>query len=244
MSLSHLEQHRSLGRGIFCAADVERIANFESGVYNRLFLPVLLGEKEDKIYEAAVGPGILQCWMKNQGISESEGCDISIKEVDLAKLFNPRVVQDDAIKHLQERFSPNSFSAIVALDFYEHLEREDFSRFLEVAFSRLKVGGTLILRGPNGDSPLVGTNLYNDVTHVWAYTTQSLRDLLSIAGFSRVSFVDDAESSLHSGRWWKLPLMVVAQHLLTWTLYAASRVKIKYWGASLYIFARKENDPT
>jgi len=239
MKTSLHKDNRSVGRGILYPCDVERVAISEARIYNRLILPVLLSDKAGKIYEAAVGPGILQCWMKNHGISELEGSDISRKEVDLAKYFNSRIVQSDAIKDIEERFAQDTFSLIIALDFYEHLQRADLSKFLHVAFSRLQPGGTLILRGPNADSPLVGTNFYNDVTHVWAYTTQSLRTLLSIAGFSRVSFVDDTRSSLHSGRWWKLPLMIVAQTLLTWTFYAASRVKIKYWGASIYVFARK-----
>lgn len=239
MNPHYINEHQSLGRGIICASDVERIANFEKKIYDRLILPPLLASEAGKIYEAAVGPGILQCWLKSHGISEVEGCDISHKEIDLAKNFNARIVKSDAIKDLEERFAADSFSLIVALDFYEHLERADFSKFLDIAFSRLQPGGTLILRGPNGDSPLVGTNFYNDVTHVWAYTTQSLRALLSISGFSQISFVDDTKSSLHSGRWWKLPLMVFAQHLLTWAFYAASRVQIKYWGASIYVFARK-----
>jgi len=239
MDIPGYYNNQSYARGILTYADVERASHFEADVYARLILPHLVDKKAGTIYEAAVGPGILQCWISAHGFSDLEGSDISKNEVDLAQHFNPKVVQADAINDLSKRFSENSLSAIVALDFYEHLERDDFRKFLEVALSRLQPGGILIMRGPNADTPIVGSNLYNDITHVWAYTTVCLRALLSIAGFTRIWFCDDTKSSLHHGRWWKLPIMVVSQWLLTGVFWAASRYRIRFWGSSIYLYAQK-----
>lgn len=231
---------QSRGRGIETIADVERHARFEQFVFDRVLQPHLSAGSRDVVYEAATGPGILQWWLKARGFRNVEGSDFSSTEIELAKLINPALAQGDSIADLETRFQKDSLAAIVALDFYEHLPREDFRRFLNVAFSRLTGNGILILRGPNADSPLVGSNLYNDVTHVWAYTTVCLTALLKIAGFAPIWFMDDTRASLHRGRWWKLPLMAASQNLLTAAFWSATRVKINYWGSSLYVYARKK----
>jgi len=230
---------QSRGRGILTSLDVERHARFEQFVFDRVLLSHLSAVSRGIVYEAATGPGILQWWLKARGFRNVEGSDFSSTEIKLAKMINPALVQGDSVDDLETRFPKDSLGAIVALDFYEHLPREDFRRFLNVAFSRLTGDGILILRGPNADSPLVGSNLYNDVTHVWAYTSVCLTALLRIAGFSRIRFMDDTRASLHRGRWWKLPLMIASQNLLTVFFWSATRVRIRYWGSSLYVYAQK-----
>jgi 2-polyprenyl-3-methyl-5-hydroxy-6-metoxy-1,4-benzoquinol methylase len=228
---------QSKGRGIFKSSDVQAIADFEKNVFDYLILPYLPSRSNIKIYEAAVGPGILQKWLQACGYKDIEGSDFSCAEVAIANEFNPRLIVADSTSDLTTRFTEKNFDAVLALDFYEHLPREEFRRFLEAVLSRLKPGGILILRGPNGDSPFVGCNLYNDITHVWAYTTICLSALLRIAGFSKVSFSDDTRGAIHSGRWWKLPLMVISQKMLSFVCWAATRVKVKFWGSSIYVYA-------
>jgi len=232
-------KEQSRGRGIASYKDVEKLALLEQASFDRILLPYFPHDSNCNIYEAAVGPGILQSWLKNHGYENVEGSDFAGNEIALAKMFNAKVVVQDSVSDLQTRFSESTFDIIVALDFYEHLPREKFREFLNIALSRLKHGGVLIMRGPNGDSPLVGANLYNDITHVWAYTTICLRSLLRVAGYSSVTFSDDTRAALHSGRWWKLPLMAVSQKLLFLLFWSASRVKVNFWGSSLYFYARR-----
>jgi 2-polyprenyl-3-methyl-5-hydroxy-6-metoxy-1,4-benzoquinol methylase len=232
-------KQQSCGRGIDSYNDVERLAFFERAAFDRILLPHFPRDSQCSIYEAAVGPGILQSWLQTHGYKNVEGSDFAENEIYLARMFNPKVVIEDSVSDLKTRFSESCFDVIVALDFYEHLPREVFREFLAVALSRLRRDGVLIMRGPNADSPLVGCNLYNDITHVWAYTTVCLRSLLRIAGYSSVTFSDDTRAILHSGRWWKLPLMVCCQKLLSLVFWSASRVKVNFWGSSLYVYARK-----
>jgi 2-polyprenyl-3-methyl-5-hydroxy-6-metoxy-1,4-benzoquinol methylase len=232
-------KQQSKGRGIHGALDVAALAQFEKVVFDRLILPHLPKTLSADIYEAAVGPGILQKWLQSCGYKDVEGSDFSETEVALAKVFNPRVIVADSVRDLTQRFSGQTLDAVLALDFYEHLSREDFREFLTVAFSRLKPGGILIMRGPNADSPFVGCNLYNDITHVWAYTTVCLYALLRITGFSEVSFSDDTRDAIHSGRWWKLPLMVASQKMLSCICWAATRINVRFWGSSIYVYARR-----
>ena len=231
-------EHQAKARRIKSITDVEREAAFESHVFDRLILPALLAAGSGDIYEAACGPGILQRWLLSHGFEDVQGSDFSENEALLAAETNPRIHHGDSLSHLKT-FGPARFNAIIALDFYEHLSREDFRRFLDIAADALKPGGVLIMRGPNGDSPFVGLNLYNDITHVWTYTTVALQALLDLAGFTRITFDDDTDKALHHGRWWKRPMMRISRSILTALALAATRQKIRHWGMSLYVYATK-----
>jgi SAM-dependent methyltransferase len=228
---------QSEARGIHSINDVVRVSAQEKVCFDQLILPFLPKEKSAVIYEAATGPGILQQWLNSRGFTNLEGSDFAENEAKMAGQVNPRVVYGDSISDLEERFQPESFSAIIALDFFEHIPRERFRNFLAIAATRLNKDGVLILRGPNADSPFVGLNLYNDITHVWAYTTVCLRVLALLAGFNKVEFADDTVGSIHRGGWWKRPLMVAAQKVLTFLFHAATRQRVALWGSSVYVYA-------
>lgn len=231
--------NQSQARGIVGISDVKRMAAESADIFDRIFLRHLSSNKEAMIYEAATGPGILQAWLRSRSFTNLQGSDFSEKEALLARQITPNIVHGDSIADLQNRFSESTFDAIIALDFFEHIPRDRFREFLRISATRLKPQGILILRGPNADSPLLGHNLYNDITHVWAYTTTCLRILCQLEGFQNIKFCDDAIPGIHHGACWKAPLMKLAQVILTQIVWMASRQKVQYWGSSIYLFARK-----
>src|SRR5688500_19377563 len=99
---------------------------------------------------------------------------------------------------------PASLSAIIAIDLVEHLGKDVFVEFLEQSKRVLRPGGSLILRLPNGDSPLVGLNLFNDITHVWTYTSNCLSSLARMVGFAATDFFDESTHALRDHRWIKV----------------------------------------
>ena len=231
--------NQSQARGIKGISDVRRMAAETAHIYDRILLAQLPTNRECAIYEAATGPGIFQAWLQDRGFSNLHGSDFSEKEATLAGQITQGIVYGDSVADLENRFSECTCDAIIALDFYEHISRERFRDFLRIASSRLKPSGVLILRGPNANSPLVGLNLYNDITHIWAYTTTCLCVLCKLEGFQDVRFCDDAILGLHHGAAWKIPLMRLAQMILTQLVWMASRQRVQFWGSSIYLFARK-----
>lgn len=229
-------------RGISSADDVRKVADFETRVFDQLILPYLPSDRGALIYEAATGPGILQVWLQKSGYVNLMGSDFAEREAIVAADINPAVVHADSLVDLRDRVLKASCAVIIALDLYEHLPRESFREFLDLAQNKLAPGGVLILRGPNGDSPFVGLNLYNDITHVWAYTTVCLDGLLRIAGFQSINFDDDTIRGLHSGAVWKKWLMRGSQAFLRSLIYIATRQRIKFFGISIYVYARRRED--
>jgi 2-polyprenyl-3-methyl-5-hydroxy-6-metoxy-1,4-benzoquinol methylase len=231
-------ESQSFGRDIKSASDVANLATQESSSYDLAILPFLGRPEQCRIYEAATGPGILQSWLKARSYQNVEGSDMSGTEAAIAASINPNVQHADSLAHLGS-FTDGSFDAIVALDFLEHIPREDFRRFLDIAFAKLVPSGVLIMRGPNGDSPFVGLNLYNDPTHIWCYTSTSLTVLHRLAGFSQIELADDTEHRFGNAR----GLKRLVRRTLRWTLAkyikASTGITLRYFGTSLYSYARK-----
>jgi len=225
-------------RGINGRGDVERMSHESSGAYARAIEPWLPKAKDGEIYEVACGPGIMQVWLKENGFTEVWGSDFSEKEAEVAATINPNIKHGDSVSGLLER-GESRYEAIIALDFLEHIPRDLVIPFLENALKALKPGGTLIMRAPNADSPIVGKNLFNDMTHVWAYTTCSLRAMTRVLGYSGVEFADDTINSIHKHRWIKLPLILCAQAILKVLFSTACRARVEYFGSSIYIYARR-----
>lgn len=239
MKNSHDEYYnfQSECRNIKTASDVEKIATYVTPAYNRIFPRWLPSSLSAPIHEVACGPGIFLRWLDQRGFTNITACDLSFTEVELAKQASANVFHGNAIEHLRE-FS-EYFSTIVALDFIEHISRQHMFEFLRNAYASLEPGGNLVLRMPNGDSPFVGRNLYNDVTHEWAYTTVSLRAVAKICKFEGVEFLDDTYLSIQKCRTLKLPFMWAAQFILKNIFRAATHERFDYIGPTVYACLRK-----
>lgn len=82
---------------------------------------------------------------------------------------------------------PESFGAITAIHVAEHLELETLVAFVELAASRLRPGGLLVIETPNPASLIVLGNSYvMDPTHVWPLHPSLMTFLCERAGFRDV----------------------------------------------------------
>lgn len=151
----------------------------------------------------------------------------------LARRVGAQVDLDDVNRWLA-RQPNNHFSALVAIDLAEHLPKDDFMDLLRGAAAALSPGGSLILRLPNGDSPLVGMNLFNDITHVWTYTPNCLNSLSQMHGFSRTEFADEGYAAIRDHRWLKVPLGKFSALILRTLVRFSTRERIQHLSPHLW----------
>ena len=240
MKASHLDYYRyqAQARKIFSAADVERVAVEKSYLYDRIVLPRLKHLREGPIVEAACGHGSFLYWLRSRGFQDGVGVDSSEEQGRLAREAGLCVEVSDINAWLQEQ-PESSIGAIVGIDLIEHLGKDDFIEFLRHCQRVLKEGGLLILRYPNGDSPLVGLNLFNGITHVWTYTSTAMRSVGAMCGFSSADFVDEGSAAIRDHRWLKVPVSWISQQILRTLLQAASREKILSWSPHVWSFLQR-----
>ena len=166
------------------------------------------------------------------------GSDSSVSQIDLARAAGLSAKLADSLIELQQQ-PAETWSCLIAIDFIEHLPKDVLIDFLAQAQRTLKPGGCLILRAPNGDSPFVGLNLFNDITHYWAYTTVATHALVKMAGFTSVEFRDESLASIQHHRWLKVPLMRFSRALLRGAIRSVIRERLEFLSPSIFVGARK-----
>lgn len=228
-------KYQAEARGVRTVEDVRRIAAEKAYLYDRIVRPWLGADAGLPIGELACGHGSFLHWLKSRNFTKIAGVDSSAEQVALARQVGASVDQDDVNRWLG-RQAPGSFAALAGIDLVEHLSKDHFMELLGAAHSALAAGGSLILRLPNGDSPFVGRNLFNDITHVWTYTANCLQSLGAMHGFSAFEFADEGAEAIRDLRWIKVPLARISGSLLRALVRTATRERIDYW--SPYLWAR------
>jgi SAM-dependent methyltransferase len=237
--MSHLSyyDYQARARGIRSVADVEQNARDKAYIYDRVVLPWLPADKDSRIAELACGHGSFLCWLKNRGYMNLEGIDSSAQQTEFAGQV-ATVRKAEASEWLRQQ-ETSSYAALVAIDFIEHISKDSFMELLRESFRVLCPGGRIILRYPNGGSPLVGHNLFADITHVWTYSPGCLQTLAEMQGFASVDFFDEDYQTIRDHRWLKVPLGQLSAFLLRVLFRAATRVKVDYLSPCLWACLKK-----
>jgi len=233
--MSHLDyyKYQAIARGALTAADVVRLCRQQSYVWEQLINRWLPANPSARMVDLACGHGSFLYWLKEKKYQEIAGVDSSQEQIDRARSAGISVVKAEVIDWLLGQ-PAGSADVLFAIDFIEHITKDDFMRFLALTHAVLKPGGRLILRYPNGDSPFVGLNLFNDITHVWTYTTNCLNTLARMHRFSGVEFADEGVEAIRDNRRLKVPVGRVARSLLRALVQAATRERVSYWHSSIW----------
>ena len=225
--------YQAQARGVHGLADVQRAAREKSYVYDRIVLRWLPADRCARIAELACGHGSFLAWLHERQYRELTGVDSSFEQIQLAQQTGAAVCQMDANQWLAGQRDASQ-QAIVAIDLIEHISRDDFMELLCGAHRVLAPGGRLILRYPNGDSPLVGRNLFNDITHIWTYTTNCVETLGRMHGFLRFHFKDESSAAIRDARWLKVPLCKLSTAVLGLLFRAATKEEVSYWSPNIW----------
>ncbi len=150
------------------------------------FLRGWLPKKKDAaILDVACGGGKLLYFFKSRGYTYLQGVDVSPEQVALSRQVTENINETNAINYLEEHQA--TYDLITGLDIIEHFKKDEILRFLYACYSPLKSGGRLILQTPNAESPWGMKIRYGDFTHEVGFDTNSLRQLLTLVGFSEIT---------------------------------------------------------
>tara|TARA_Y100000031_G_scaffold63877_2_gene71731 strand:- start:169 stop:900 length:732 start_codon:yes stop_codon:yes gene_type:complete len=133
------------------------------------------------ILEIGFGNGEFLRWAEYNGYIIS-GVETSEKLYHLGKKRGFQVF----FGHLTEGLNGlgAEFDAVIAFDVLEHVPKEDLLDYFKAINRHLKVGGRVIVRFPNGDSPFGRHPQYGDFTHKTVLTGRLLEQVAMQAGFS------------------------------------------------------------
>lgn len=158
----------------------------EDREFRRDILPHLpLATDDATVLDLGCGQGGLVAQLQRHGYVHASGVDVSPEQVALAHGRGlTSVIQGDYRDTLLE----NKYDVITATDFLEHLTKHEVVQTFRFVAGALEPQGLFILRVPNAGSPLSGRIQYGDFTHESRFTTRSLRQIASSAGFVQSEF--------------------------------------------------------
>lgn len=196
------------------AVDLEQGGDAAAALFvRRYLLPVLAPARDEPILEIGAGTGGTLRALLAAGFSRVSGVDTSASQVERARSLGTDLELGDGLAVLTARPSA-SLGAILLLDVLEHLTLAELLGLLELAADRLRPGGLLVARVPNGEGLFGGTILFGDITHLRAYTQRSLTQAFALRGLETVAvqpvrpMAHGVISALRAAAWLVVELLV------------------------------------
>ncbi len=157
--------------------------------WDHKYLP-LLGDldRSAPILEIGCGSGALLEYLGRRGFSQALGIDLAVEQVELAVRRGARAEQAEALDYLRTRQA--ELAAIVAVDVFEHLTKDELVKLVALARAALRPGGRLLIQTANGAGLFPRQVIYGDLTHLTIFTPESLGQLLRAAGFQNLAFYE------------------------------------------------------
>ena len=139
--------------------------------------------------DLACGCGEVIYLMEQHGFQHTTGVDLCAEELERGRRFvKSELIKSDVLDYLKQCQS-KSIDFVTALNFLEHLTKDQLLATLREIRRVLRPGGTLVAMVPNAISPFGGLTRHWDITHEWAFTPNNFQQLAPLAGFdSRVEF--------------------------------------------------------
>ena len=154
-------------------------------LHQQVLAPHLPADRSAPILDVGCGRGYVLEDLAALGYTALSGIDRDTGQVAFARAQKLDVVRvEDTPRYLADR--PGAYGTILLLDVLEHLPREAQPGLLRSIAGSLRPGGRLICTVPNAASAISSFWLYNDYTHQWSFTADSLGYLLEECGFSAV----------------------------------------------------------
>jgi 2-polyprenyl-3-methyl-5-hydroxy-6-metoxy-1,4-benzoquinol methylase len=163
--------------------------------YEAELRPLLPRDAHARLLDFGCGLGYLLRFFLDAGFSDVSGVEL---DPDLHRLSvehvghrGASITRADGMAFLES--NPGRFDFITFIDVIEHFTLEEAIEIVRAAHGALAPGGAVVLRTPNMANVLGVYSRYMDITHRYAYTEQSLAQLLQLAGFT--------DATLHVPDW-------------------------------------------
>lgn len=129
-------------------------------------------KKIENVLEIGFGNGGFLGYAKRRGW-DITGSEISTELLEVAQNAGYKTIEASDVARLPTQ----SFDLIVAFDVFEHIPADQIEEFIHTLRDKLREGGILLARFPNGDSPLGLPYQNGDITHTQAIGSNKVRYL-------------------------------------------------------------------
>jgi SAM-dependent methyltransferase len=165
--------------------DLERGYRQFATYYKTNYIPRLPTDRAARVAVLSCGPGYLVNTLVAAGYRHVVGVDADPARVRHARDRGLPCEVASAFPFLEAR--PGAFDAIVPEQELNHLTIEETIEFLRLCGRALRPGGRILVYATNGANPLVAPeHVAHNIDHLYNVTEHSLRQLLTLGGFTDV----------------------------------------------------------
>jgi len=200
--------------------------------YKYNYLPHVPSNKDIKVLVISCGPGYFVDMLNRHGYNNVTGIDSFEDKIEHAKARGLNCEVANAFEYLENTSEP--FDMIFCEQELNHLTKDEIIEFLNLAWSKLTPGGTLISHALNGANPITGPEaLAQNFDHYNTFTEYTMRQVLEYTNFENVKVIP-----LHLYVFWTNPLnyILMAVSALYTLFFRASFIM---YGKANKIFTKK-----
>jgi 2-polyprenyl-3-methyl-5-hydroxy-6-metoxy-1,4-benzoquinol methylase len=197
-------------------------ASYESSgrALRQFLLPHLPTEDSASILDVACGIGYAVEMLQKAGFRAVAGIDLSPEQVEVARERGLPVEQADVFSYLAAHVA--QFDVVLALDFVEHLDRDELLTFFDLVRGSLREGGRIILKTANASSLLGLRMRHVDLTHELAFTEQSLKSAFLTCGLRPIVITGERFLPFTVKGWIRWPIARLGRAL--WKAYLVAEL--------------------
>ncbi len=148
------------------------------------YVPIFAGASN--VLDVGCGRGELLDALRESGVTELRGVDVSPAMVDICRARGFEVELGDALGYVSEQ-PDGSLGGLIAIQVVEHFTPAYLTRFLEAAYHAMAPGAPIVLETINPNCWMAFFETYiRDPTHQQPLHPDTLRHLVRASGFSHV----------------------------------------------------------
>ena len=155
--------YQTQARGLVDAHDLRKKFLKLAPWYKKLLHRYLPKDLNATILDIPCGYGNILYFFREYGYKNAVGYDLDPEQVRLSQMLDLAALEGNAFTVLKDE--NKLYDCIISVDFLEHMSRDNTLYFLDLCCSRLKSGGTVIVRTPCADGLFGAHDRYNDLTH-------------------------------------------------------------------------------
>ena len=154
--------------------------------YKDNYLPHFPDNKEANILVVSCGPGYMVNLLRQEGYTNVTGIDSFPEKVEYAQIRNLNCKTANAFEYIQAA-EDESFDVIFCEQELNHLTKDEIISFLNLCWSKMAPGGTLISHALNGANPITGPEaLAQNFDHYNTFTEYTMTQVMEYTNFEDI----------------------------------------------------------
>ena len=147
-------------------------------------------DKNAPILDVGCGVGQFLRFLEINEYTDITGIELSEQQAEIAREnVNCSIHAGEVSKFLKTK--QGKYQLITLNDVLEHIPKNDTVSFLKTLKEGLTKEGCLVINVPQVAGLTTAYNRYNDFTHNLVFTEMSLSQVLKMAGFSKIRFIQE-----------------------------------------------------